>query len=96
MTSMFKPADWNGWHLTADALVYDPYGYGIDFDRLLTAGDLVFWFVQIGQKRWPGALDGFVTALDEILDPHTNMCNGQGFTPATMRRQVAAFRAVPR
>ncbi len=96
MNVHLSPAEWNGWQLTAGALVYAPYDYGIDFDRMLTAKDLVFWFVQIGQKRWPAALDGFVTAVDEILDLHTSMRNDQGFTPDSIRQQVAAFTAVPR
>jgi hypothetical protein len=96
VTSTLKPAEWNGWQLTSDALVYAPYDYGIDFDRMLTTEQIVFWVVQISQKRWPGALDGFVTAVDEILNPQTTMRNSQGFTPDSIRRQVAASTAVPR
>jgi hypothetical protein len=78
MTDLITFDDWNGWHLDPDipALIYTGNrhpGYRIDFDRMLSSDDLVFWFIQIGREGWPGALEGFADAVDEILDPHQRM-----------------------
>lgn len=106
MPNLIAPNRWNGWQLdpTTPALVYEPYSYQIDFDRMLSATDLVFWFIQIYSKSWPGAVDGFAMAVDEILAPQANICdrrwtNGateeRSFTSESVRKQVEAFMTVP-
>ena len=109
MTTRISPDHWNGWHLDPEipALTYDTehfQGYRLDLDRMLTSDDLVFWFVQIGRKDWPGAQKGFAEAVDDILDPHQQISTlrqtsideprpERSYTPEQIRGRVAEFIA---
>jgi len=107
MTDCIAPDHWNGWRLDPDipALIYDTehfVHYQIDLDRMLTAGDIVFWTIQVGGKPWPGALVGFINAVDDLYEPHRNIYtmpqvgsgkDAQQFTPESIRAAVATFAA---
>lgn len=93
---------WNGWHIQTDypAFVYDgdgTPGYQVDLDRMLDPAGVVFWTFQILQKPWGSyAFNGFMTAIDDVLDPQTNLVHPKGqraFTPETIRARVAEFAA---
>jgi hypothetical protein len=101
-----SPEHWNGWHLDAEipALTYDTehfHHYQLDLDRMLTADDIMFWVIQVGGKPWPGALNGFVNAIDDLLDPHRQMNTvrqagaeerpERSYTAETIRTAVAEF-----
>lgn len=101
MTNVISPIHWNGWHLdpSVPALIYigeHHPGYQVDLDRMLTSDDIVFFTIQVGGKPWPGALDGFVAAVDDVYDPHRTM-NAEHrpeesrYTPETIRARVAEF-----
>lgn len=97
-----SPEHWNGWKLDPDlpALIYSGEqhpGYCIELDRMLTNDEVVYWVVQIGGKPWPGSLEGFVAAIDDLYDPHKEMNSmwrrdGEGrYTPESIRAAVATF-----
>lgn len=104
-----SPEHWCGWHLDPDDLSLnfendEVCNYKLDLDRLLTSDDLVFWFVQIGRKDWPGAQKGFAAAVDAILDPHQQINTlrqtsineprpERSYTPDQIRERVANFIA---
>ncbi|HEY6115296.1 MAG TPA: hypothetical protein VI172_05005, partial [Candidatus Dormibacteraeota bacterium] len=51
-----------------------------------------------GGKPWPGALEGFVAAIDDLYDPHQKMNSmwlpgEQRYTRESIREAVAAFAA---
>ena len=104
MTDRIAPDHWNGWHLDPNlpALIYvgeENPGYCVELDRMLTNDDIVYWVVQVGGKPWPGGLDGFVAAIDDLYDPHKEMNamwrrDGEGrYTPESIRAAVATFAA---
>jgi hypothetical protein len=109
MTNTISPIEWNGWHLdpSIPALTYmgeQHPGYQIDLDRMLTSDDVLFWFIQISRKPWPGALSGFAEAVDDVLDPHQRMSTlrqtaisevrtERDYTPEGIRARVAEFIA---
>lgn len=92
---MITDPDWHGWHLDTSipALVYSGDSrrdYWIDLDRMLTRDQFGWWVLQTYGKGWGSyALEGFATAVDEILD----MQAIAEFTPESIRRQVAKFRS---
>ncbi len=86
---------WRGWYLNPEVpyLVFlDGHpGYRIDFDRLLTARDVLFWITQINGKVWGGdAVVGLVEALEDLLDLQNTLTRGD-LTLESVREQVAAF-----
>jgi hypothetical protein len=90
MTDRVTCSEWNGWVLDAgrSAFIHEPEGYGVDFDRLLTPTDIVFWIFQLNSKGWGiKALPGFIMALDDVLDPQGN----QTYTGDGIRVQVEMF-----
>lgn len=90
--------EWDGWVLDTDraAFVHRPEGYSIDFDRLLTAADIVNWIFHLNGKGWGvKCLPGFIMALDDVLDPQSSFRNEMGFTPDSIRTQVSAFISDP-
>lgn len=101
MTERIGPDHWNGWTLdpTIPALIYDGerhLGYRIDLDRMLTNDDIVFFVIQVGGKNWPGALDGFVAAIDDVYNPHREMNSmhrpqESSYTPESIRDAVRKF-----
>lgn len=101
MTDRITPDHWNGWGLdpTIPALIYDGdrgLGYRIDLDRMLTNDDIVFFAVQVGGKNWPGALDGFVAAVDDVYNPQRTMnsmhrAQESSYTPESIRAAVSEF-----
>lgn len=103
MTDRITPDHWNGWSLdpAIPALIYDgerQIGYRIDLDRMLTNDDIVFFVIQVGGKNWPGGVDGFVAAIDDLYDPHQAMNSmhrpEEGrYTPESIRAAVDEFAA---
>ncbi len=103
MTDRLTRRDWGGRELDprTPALVYtgdSRLDYHVDFDRMLTAAEVLFWVVQVSEKPWGSpALTGFVEAVNEILSPQSNLrTSNQACTPERVREQIKAFVAVPR
>lgn len=97
-----SPIRWRGWRLLPDvpALEYNGdeiQGYRVDLDRMDTSAEALDWIFQIFGKPWDGGVDaflGFVTAVDDVLDPQGNLCShgvDRPFTPQRLRTRVAQY-----
>ena len=96
------PPRWRGWRLLPEvpALEYEDHevqGYRVDLDRMDTSAEMLDWIFQIYGKPWGGgiaALLGFVTAVDDVLNPQANLCShgvDRPFTPERLRARVAEY-----
>lgn len=97
-----SPRRWRGWRLLPDvpALEYNGdeiQGYRIDLDRMETSAKALDWIFQVWGKPWGGGTDaflGFMTAIDDVLDPQANLCSRGGdrpLTPERLRERVAEY-----
>jgi hypothetical protein len=97
---VFPPSDWGPWTLDTRHLVLKCMWYEIDLKWCLTSAQVMDWIFQIRHKSWADSeiIAGLIQALDDILEPQTNLCSGGQSREVTrqevrkLARQAAASR----
>ena len=57
-------------------LTYTPYDYEVNLEQCTDSAEILDWIFQIKSKHWgPIAIDDFLTAIAELLDPQANYCS---------------------
>jgi hypothetical protein len=74
--------NWGNWRLDTGSLelVHETDEYRIDLERMNSAAQMLDWIFQINKKpreAYPAQdLADLLQALQDILDPRTNLCDG--------------------
>lgn len=81
LDSVSPPSEWGPWRLdTGSYVLYAlrPYRYEVDLEKCLTSAGVLDCIMQIAGKAWADdeLLAGLIRALDDVLNPQSNLCPG--------------------